>query len=340
MVNLSTKYMGLQLDNPLVIASCSIVKHQDAIRRCADAGAGAIVLKSLFEEQIEVDAQQLEQHLWMASHSEAFDYVTNMGMELGPREYLKLIEDAKKAVSLPIIASLNCISSKWWLGYAKQIAAAGADALELNISIMPGDSKRHGGDLENIYLQIVDDVKREIDLPVAVKIGPHFSSLSRMASQLASHGASALVLFNRFYQLDIDIDRLELVPGNRFSSPEEMSLSLRWVSVLYGRTDCDLAASTGIHDGHCVIKQLLAGATVTQLCSTLYIYGVEQITHIRSQLEQWMIRHNFATIDDFRGRLSQQRSNRPEIYERLQYIKALVASNSKSVPKLPGNKFR
>ena len=324
MVNLSTKYMGLQLDNPLIVASCSIVKTRDAVRRCADAGAGAVVLKSLFEEQIEVETQELEGHLWMTSHSEAFDYVTNMGMEIGPREYLKLIENAKSAVSIPVIASLNCISSKWWLGYAKQIAAAGADALELNIAIMPGNPKHSASDLENVYLQILDDVKREIDLPVAIKIGPHFSAIPQMASQLSSHGASGLVLFNRFYQLDIDIDKIELVPGNRFSSPDEMSMSLRWIAILYGRVNCDLAASTGVHDGHCVIKHLLAGATVTQLCSTLYIYGVEQITYIRSQLEQWMKQHHFETIDDFRGKLSQSRSNRPEIYERLQYIKALV----------------
>ena len=324
MVDLSTKYMGLELDNPLVVASCSIVKTSDAVRRCADAGAGAIVLKSLFEEQIEVEAQKLEEHLWMASHSEAFDYVTNMGMELGPREYLKLIENAKKTVSIPIIASINCISSKWWLGYARQVAAAGADALELNIAIMPGDPKHSANELEKVYLQIVDDVKREIDLPLAIKIGPHFSAIPQMANQLAVHGAAAIVLFNRFYQLDIDIDKLELVPGNRFSSPDEMSLSLRWISILYGNANCDLAASTGVHDGHCVIKHLLAGATVTQLCSTLYIYGVEQLTYIRTQLEQWMQQHRFQTIADFRGKLSQSQSRRPEIYERLQYIKALV----------------
>jgi dihydroorotate dehydrogenase (fumarate) len=323
-VDLSTKYMGLDLNNPLMVASCSLVSTIEGVRRCADAGVGAIVLKSLFEEQIQAETEDLEQYLWMSKHPEAFEYIGKMGMALGPREYLKLIEDAKGKVSVPIIASLNCISPKWWTGYAKQIAAAGADGLELNISVMPSDPGRTSEEVEGLYVEILDGVKAEIDIPIAVKIGSHFSSIARIADELCKRGASALVLFNRFYQLDIDIEKLKLAPGYRFSSPDEISVPLRWIALLSGRVKCDLAASTGVHDGAGVIKQLLAGAAVVQVCSTLYINGLEQIRLMLGQLEEWLKRHDFESTDQMRGKMSQMESDRPELYERLQYIKALV----------------
>ncbi len=324
MADLSTKYMGLHLSNPLIVASCSLTKRLDGIRRCADAGAGAIVLKSLFEEQIRAEAKDLENNIWIAGHPEAIDYVRNIGVTLGPREYLYLIEGAKREVSIPVIASLNCVSPQWWADYAKKIASAGADALELNISVMPSDVNHSSEEIENIYFSILEGVKSRVDIPIAVKIGPYFTSMARMANELCRRGAAALVLFNRFYQFDINIDKLKSVPGYRFSSPEEISLSLRWIALLAGRVQCDLAASTGVHDGTGVIKQILAGATAVQICSTLYLNSVNYIDNIIKQIEVWMRKSDFRSIEQIRGKLSYVESDRPEAYERLQYIKTLV----------------
>jgi dihydroorotate dehydrogenase (fumarate) len=324
MADLSTRYMGLELRNPLIVGSCSLVKNVDGVEKCADAGAGAVVLKSLFEEQLRVETAKAQEHFWLYGHSEAFQYVSKMAMPLGPREYLKLIEEAKAKVSIPVIASLNCISPKWWTDYAKQINAAGADALELNVSVMPSDPGRASEEIERIYLDIVEALKNMIEIPIAVKLGPYFTSVARMAEQLAGRGVSALVLFNRFYQIDIDIEKVEPAPGLRFSSPDEISIPLRWIALLAGRVKCDLAASTGVHDGTDFVKQLLAGATAVQVCSTLYVNGLGQIGKILKKVEAWMTEHGFAAIGDFRGKLSQMVSERPELYERLQYIKIFV----------------
>ncbi len=245
-------------------------------------------------------------------------------MEIGPREYLKLVEEAKKTVSIPIIASLNCISPKWWVNYANQIEEAGADAIELNISLMPSDPNLRSQDIEQLFLKIFEEVKAVVDIPLMVKIGPYFTSLAWMAKELDKRGVSALVLFNRFYQLDIDVDKLKITHGHRFSSPEEMSLPLRWIALLRGRVKCDLSASTGVHDGFGVIKQILAGATTVQICSTLYLKGIKQINIVLEEIESWMKIHNFDSINQIRGKLSQLQSGQPEVYERLQYIKAMV----------------
>jgi dihydroorotate dehydrogenase (fumarate) len=324
MADLSTTYMGLELQNPLVVASCSLSKTIDGVRSCADAGAGAIVLKSLFEEQIRAEMEQMGQYTSVMWHTEAIEYVENMGMALGPREYLELIAEAKRTVSIPVIASLNCVSPDVWIEYTKRIVNAGADAIELNVSLMPSNPKQKSDDIEQVLYRIVLAVTESVDVPVAVKIGPFYTSVSRVANGLHQNGAKALVLFNRFYQLDIDIEKLELAPGYRFSAPEEMSVPLRWITLLAGRTELDLAACTGIHDAAGVIKQLLAGATVIQLCSTLYLNGVKQIAPIREGLEQWMDQHGFDSIERFRGKLSQMESDEPELFERLQYIRALV----------------
>jgi dihydroorotate dehydrogenase (fumarate) len=321
MADLSSEYMGLSLRNPLIVASSSLVKTLDGVRKCADAGAGAVVLKSLFEEQLQAEVKDQEEHLWLYGHSEAFEYVSKMAMPLGPREYLKLIEDAKDAVEIPVIASLNCISPRWWIDYAGQIAAAGADAVELNISAMPSDPRRKSEEIEDMYFSIVEALKARVDIPIAVKIGPHFTSVARIAEELCRRGASALVLFNRFYQIDIDIEKIEITSGYRFSSPDELSQPLRWIALLAGRIDCDFASSTGVHNGADFIKQLLAGATAVQVCSTLYLNGIEQIGRILHDVETWMTKHGFGTIGEVRGKLSQIESDQPELYERLQYIK-------------------
>jgi dihydroorotate dehydrogenase (fumarate) len=324
MVDLSTKYMGLNLHNPVVVSSCSLTNSVEGVCRCADAGAGAVVLKSLFEEQIRVETEDLEKYLWFSGHPEALDYVRNMSMELGPREYIDLVRESKSAVSIPVIASLNCVSAEWWADYAIQLEAVGADALELNIAIMPSDPKRSSDEIERLYFRVLEEVKKRIDIPIAVKIDPYFTCTARVADEFGKRGASALVLFNRLYQFDINIDKLELASGYRFSSPEEMNTSLRWIALLAGRVKCDLAASTGVHDGVGVIKQLLAGASVAQICSTLYLNGLEQIDRILGYLENWMEEHNFDSVDQMRGKMSQMQSDRPELYDRLQYVKALV----------------
>jgi len=323
MVELSTKYMGMDLRNPLIVASSGLVNSLEGVEKCAESGAGAVVLKSLFEEQIEADTRELMEHIWLNGHTEAFDYVRGMGMSLGPSDYLKLIEDVKKKVTIPVIASLNCVSAKWWVDYAKQIENTGADALELNISVMPSDPNRVSEEIEKQYYDIVEGVRRHINIPIAVKIGPFFTSIARMARELYRRGVSALVLFNRFYQLDIDVDSIKLVGGNPLSSPKEMNLPLRWIALLSGRIECDFAASTGVHNGIDAIKMILAGAKAVQICSVLYQNGVEQIGRVQKEMEDWMKGHNFESLSDFRGILSQEESDKSELYERLQYIKAL-----------------
>jgi len=245
-------------------------------------------------------------------------------MHLGPQRYLDLIGEAKAAVDIPIIASMNCVTSKWWGNYGKQIEAAGADAVELNIAVMPRNESESAESVEKRYLRIVNRVRQQVDLPLAVKIGPYFTSLPIFAAELRKAGASALVLFNRFYQMDIDIEAEDLAPGYQFSTPEEIYTSLRWVSILSGDVGCDLSASTGVHSTDGVIKQLLAGATTVQMCSALYRSGFEIITQIHDELVAWMERKRYKSISDFQGKLSQSASDDPESYERLQYIKALT----------------
>ncbi|WP_020678379.1 dihydroorotate dehydrogenase-like protein [Geopsychrobacter electrodiphilus] len=348
MLDLSTPYMGLNLANPLVVSSSSLTGNLNGVKQAAAAGAGAIVLKSLFEEQIAAETAALGKHAEQAGHTEAAEYLQGYGKELGPQAYLQLIRDAVKTVDVPIIASLNCFSRDSWSDYAKKMESAGAAALELNIGLLPSNSGQQGRAIEERYYQILHEVKTKVKIPVALKIGPYFSSFGEVAAHLGHdraeapafsvgwcgpgatktkivwRKADALVLFNRFYQLDIDIENLELVAGNPLSSSSEINTSLRWIALLYQRVESDLAATTGIHDSRDVIKQLLAGATVVQLCSTLMKNGFGQIERIRKELETWMQAHDFSRIDQFRGRLSQARSQHPANYERLQYIKLFV----------------
>ena len=324
MPDTSVQYLGHTLRTPIVISSSGLTNTMSGISRAAEAGAGAVVLKSLFEEQIESTIETDGQEMELSMHPEAEQYISQMGMHLGPQRYLELIGEAKAAVDIPIIASMNCVTSKWWGNYGKQIEAAGADAVELNIAVMPRDESEPAEAVEKRYLRIVDRIRQQIDLPLAVKIGPYFTSLPKFASELRKAGASALVLFNRFYQMDIDIEAESLAPGYQFSTPEEIYTSLRWVSILSGDVGCDLSASTGIHSADGVIKQLLAGAATVQMCSALYRSGFEIITQIHDELTAWMERKGYKSISDFQGKLSQSASGDPESYERLQYIKALT----------------
>ena len=324
MINLSTKYMGLSLKNPIIVSSCSLSHSAEGVKRLADAGAGAVVLKSLFEEQILADVHKLEKESSAVAHPEEIDYLRQMGMSQKSDEYLNTIEKSKEAVDIPIIASVNCVSDRAWTDYAKYIEAVGADALELNIALMPKNPKEDPKDIENKIFRIIEVVKHNINIPVAVKIGPYFTSMTRVAEGIRKSGASGLVLFNRFYQPDIDIDNFEFQSKNRYSSPSEMSHSLRWIAILYEKFGGSLAGNTGIHDGEAVIKQILAGASAVEVCSTLYIYGLSQIETMLAFIEKWMRKSGYKTLDEFKGIISQKNALQPEYFERQQYIRALV----------------
>lgn len=324
MIDLSTRYLGLDLKNPIIVASSSLTSSLDKLKACEDAGAGAIVLKSLFEEQIISDAGKETEKLDPAVHAEAWDYSKIMSEEYVLDNYLKLVEDAKSALSIPVIASLNCISAGKWIDYARGFETVGADALELNTFIIPVDERRDSNWIESIYIDLLDKIQDKISLPIAMKIGPHFSGLAHVMNTLVEHGARGLVLFNRFYRPDVDIENLKLIPANVLSVPQEMSLTLQWIALMSERLDCDFSATTGIHDSGGVIKQLLVGASTVQLCSVLLKNGVDYINVILTGLENWMKRHNFASVNSFKGTLCQENIEHPVAFERSQYIKALV----------------
>lgn len=324
MANLTTSYMGLELKNPLVVSSSGLTNTISGIERSFHAGAGAVVLKSLFEEQIDFELRDQRETDDLSIHPEAGDYLERMGKELGPADYLTLIREGKRKFAEPIIASVNCITSKWWANWARQIEDAGADALELNIAIMPRDSDQLATEIEERFLRIIERVKQAIEIPIAVKLGPYFTALPHFIARLHKAGVHGLVLFNRFYQLDIDIKKMELVPGYQFSSPGEIYPTLRWTSLLSGQCGCDIAASTGVDTGDDVVKLLLAGAHAVQVCSTLYRHGYEHIATLSKEVESWMGGAGFAAIEEFRGKLSQSVSTQPAAYERIQYIRALT----------------
>lgn len=324
MVNLATKYMGLNLKNPIIVSSSSLTHSAEGVKRCADAGAAAVVLKSLFEEQINADVKVLADSAIPSFHTEEWDYIQRMGLDMNADEYLKIIEQSKEKVDIPVIASLNCISSDRWTEFAKYIEAVGADALELNIAVMPRQFDEDPEKIENHICSIVSKVKESVNIPIAVKLGPYFTSMPRMAKKVRKAGASALVLFNRFYQTDIDIQNLTHESKNKYSTPAEMSNTLRWISLLYQQIGCSLVGNTGIHDGEAVIKQILVGARAVEICSTLFVNGMGQLKIMLDEVEKWMLAKGYETPDDFRGRMSFKNSKEPAYFERQQYIRALV----------------
>ncbi len=322
MVNLATTYMGLKLKNPIIIGSSGLTNSVENIKEAAANGAAAVVLKSLFEEQIHHSASHtLQQNETGNYYPEAEDYIRNYTRHNDVDNYLKLIRDSKKAVDIPIIASINCVSSHEWIEFAHKIEEAGADALELNIFILPSDPHRDGDDNEKIYFEILEKLTKTIKIPIAVKISYYFSSLSKMALKLSWTGISGIVMFNRFFSPDIDIEKFEIKATNVFSQPSELSVSLRWVAMLSTKVHCDIAASTGVHDGKSVIKQLLAGAKAVQVASVIYKKGFKEITLMLDELEEWMTRHNFSTVDQFIGKMSVKEADNPAAYERVQFMK-------------------
>lgn len=322
MSNTSVTYMGLELDNPFVVSSSSLTNSIEKVKKCESAGAGAVVLKSLFEEEIQASIDSMSQSAM--EHTEALDYITSIETSTGLQQYVNLIRGAKEAVEIPVIASVNAVREHWWVEHVPKLESAGADAIELNISRLPNDYRDSEENVLDFYVRTVKEVRKTVSLPIAVKIGHYFTSIPSLVDKLTWAGADGVVLFNRFYQLDIDIKNMKLTNASPLSSPEDLSVPLRWLTLLYGQVELDMAASSGVHTGEAAVKTILAGATVAQVCSALYRHGVEHIGSMKEELIRWMEAHKFDTIPEMRGRLSQKHSNVPETYERLQYIKALV----------------
>jgi dihydroorotate dehydrogenase (fumarate) len=327
-MDLSTNYLGLKLRTPLVVSASPLSENIDDIKRMEDAGASAVVLYSVFEEQLRQDRLELHHRLEQGTHStpEAMTYFPEPGeFRLGPEEYLRHIWRAKEATKFPVIASLNCSSVGGWTDYARQIQRAGADALELNIYHIPTDMDVPGEVLEESYLNILRAVRAEVKIPIAVKLSPFFSNFANMAKRFDEAGANGIVLFNRFYQPDIDLEDLEVKPNILLSTPMAMRLPLRWIAILHGKIKANLAATSGLHRASDVLKMLLVGADVTMLCSTLIRHGFPQIAAIESDLKAWLEEHDYESVAQIKGSLSQKNCAEPAAFERAQYMKALVS---------------
>jgi dihydroorotate dehydrogenase (fumarate) len=325
-MNLTTTYLGMTLKSPLVVSASPLAETLDDVKRIEDAGAAAVVMHSLFEEQLRQESLQLDEHLTQGTESfaEALTYFPEPSeFRLGPEDYLDLISAAKKAVQIPIIASLNGSTPGGWTTYAKQIQQAGADALELNIYYIPTDMSVSGDRVEQEYLDILKAVRSEVSIPLALKLSPFFTNFANMAHRLDTAGANALVLFNRFYQPDIDLENLEVNPNVLLSTPMAMRLPLRWIAILHGRIRANLAATSGVHRGTDALKCLMAGADVTMLCSVLLRRGVQHLRVVQQELETWMHEHEYESVAQLRGSMSQKNCPDPSAFERAQYMRAI-----------------
>ncbi len=324
MSDLSTTFMGLMLKNPVIVSSSRLTYDIDKLKECEAAGAGAVVLKSIFEEQIQMESDRMVGDLNFDAYADAYDYFQETSHDYYMNSYLELVEKAKQELTIPVIASVNCVSDGNWIEYAERFQNVGADALELNIFIIPADEQTPGDVIEKKYLEILKKVKKKVSIPVALKLGSQFSGMAHMMRQFGQEGADGLVLFNRFYKPDIDIENMRLKAAHVYSSPEEMAFTLQWIAILSGKVKADLAATTGIHSGADIIKQILAGAHAVEICSAYMKNGINTIqTHLK-EVEEWMQRKGYERLVDIRGLLSQESVDHPEAYERSQYIKALV----------------
>ena len=325
-MDLTTTYMGMTLKHPIVPSASPLSETLDGIRQLEDAGAAAVVMYSLFEEQITLESQQLDHYLsyGVESFAEALSYFPDMETyHVGPDDYLNLIRRAKEAVDIPIIGSLNGVSAGGWVEYARKIEEAGADALELNIYYIPTNPDLTSAEVEQMYLDVVREVKQRISIPVAVKLGPYFSAFANMAKRLVEAGADALVLFNRFYQPDFDLENLEVVPHLVLSTSHELRLPLRWVAILYGRIPVDFAITSGVHTHEDVLKGLMAGAKVTMMASELLRNGVRRIGEILEDIKYWMEEHEYESVAQMQGSMSQINVAEPAAFERANYMKVL-----------------
>ena len=326
MTDLSTTYLGLSLKNPLVVSASPLSEDVGNIRRMEDAGAAAVVLHSLFEEQISLESHELDRYLSYGTESfaESLTYFPEMRTyNLGPEGYLEHVRRAKAAVKIPIIGSLNGVSTGGWIKYARKIQEAGADALELNLYFIPTDPKMTGAQVEQMYVDLVRDVKASVGIPVAVKLNHFFSAMANMAQCLDESGADALVLFNRFYQPDFDLENLEVVHSLTLSSSYEVLLRLHWVAILYGHIRADLAITGGIHTAQDVLKAMMAGARVAMMTSALLKHGIDHLARVRADLVAWMEEHEYTSIRQMQGSMSYRSVAEPAAFERGNYMKVL-----------------
>lgn len=319
MTDLSTTYAGLTLKSPVIVSSSGLTNSVERIRKIAAAGAGAVVMKSLFEEQIMFEVSRLSSG---SNYPEADDYVRTYARENSLDGYLSILRGAKEVVDIPVISSINCVSASEWIDFARQIEAAGADALELNIYFLPIHKDKDPREYEKVYLDLVSRVREKTSLPVIVKLGHEFSNITWMVNQLYIRGVAAVVLFNRFYAPDINTDEMSFGSAEVLSSPADLRNSLRWIGIVSSQVDrIDLAASTGVHSGMAVVKQILAGATAVQVCSVLYRNGIDYLRDMIAEMKKWMEKNNYATTGEFRGKMNYGNLKDPSIYERAQFIK-------------------
>lgn len=325
-MDLSTTYLGLDLKNPLVPSSSPLMRNIGSLRQMEDAGAAAVVLHSLFEEQVTHDSHMLNEYLTHGTESfaEALSYFPDAPVyRTGPAEYLEHVRRAKEALDIPVIASLNGVSAGWWMQYARDIEEAGADALELNIYYVPTDIEMDSETVEELYLDALKVVKSSVSIPVTMKLSPYFSAMGHMANQLAENGAAGLVLFNRFYQPDFDLESLEVVPNLKLSSSAELRLPLRWIAILYGRVAADFALTTGIHTVMDVLKGVAAGAAVTMIASELLANGIPRLMILRAGIEAWLVEHEYDSLAQLQGSMSQINCAEPAAFERANYMRVL-----------------
>lgn len=319
MADLSVNYLGLKLKSPVIVSSSGLTDAVDKIVEIEKSGAGAVVLKSIFEEQLKYEANQ---YLVNSDYPEAEDYIRNYTKDNSVDKYLDLIEDAKMKVDIPVIASVNCVTSSEWVSFAKKMEDAGADALEVNVFFLPVNKDASSLDYEKVYCDLADELKQRLNIPVAFKLGRQFSNLLGLVNRLYHRKLDGVVLFNRFYEPDIDLEKLKLTAAEVFSTPSEIRQTLRWVGIVSGTIDeIDIAASTGVHDGASVIKLLLAGSSAVQVCSVLYKKGIPYLKTIIDEAETWMNTHNFNSVDAFRGKLNYNSIKDPVLYERSQFMR-------------------
>jgi len=346
MIDLATTYLGLQLKNPLVVSPSPLTENLDNLKAMEEAGAAAIVMHSLFEEQITLESQELDCHLSRAAESylEAVTYFPEMGKyNLGPEGYLNHLRKARETVRIPVIASLNGVSTgTWttWIDYARKIQDTGADALELNIYFLPTDWQITGQQVEFIYLNLVEAVKERLQIPLAVKLGPYFSSMTYMARQFERAGADALVLFNRFYQPDFDLEKLTVAPRLCLSEPQELLLRLHWVAILYPHLRIDLAITGGVHSAADVLKSMMAGARVAMMTSALLRDGIGHLAKVRADLVQWMEAHEYASLRAMQGSMSQAAVAEPAAFERANYLRMLSSYTPLGKHQAPTSKLQ
>jgi dihydroorotate dehydrogenase (fumarate) len=326
MIDLATTYLGLQLRNPLVASASPLSENLDNIRRMEDEGAAAVVMHSLFEEQVRLESYELDRFLGEGTESfpEALTYLPDVNRyNRGPDGYLEHLFRAKKAVAIPVIGSLNGVSPGGWTKYARKMEQAGADALELNLYYVPTDPGLSAADIERLHADLVREVKASIQIPVAVKLGPYFTSMINVAGRLARAGADGLVLFNRFYQPDFDLENLEVVPTLTLSSPYELLLRLTWVAILYGRVEADMAVTGGVHSALDVLKSMMAGARVAMMTSALLKNGIAHFSRVRDDLLEWMEEHEYTSIQQMQGSMARRSVPDPETFERANYMRVL-----------------